>query len=129
MFLYVNVGHFLILSWTYTYKLIERPHFLDTNEIWVKIKSVPEYFLSLVLNFTAPMYILLFLYSEIYIVHIINCEWSRSVNFLLRMFCMQYKHIFFQHIIHLILSYETISCCLLNFDVVWLSYIINHFDC
>ena len=45
----------------------------------------------MVLNFTTPRYTLLFLYFKIYIVHIINCEWSRSVNFLLRMFCMQYK--------------------------------------
>ena len=51
----------------------------------------------MVLNFTAPRYTLLFLYSEIYIVHVINGEWSKSVNFPLRMFCMWYKHIFFQH--------------------------------
>ena len=35
----------------------------------------------MVLNFTAPMYTLLFLYSEIYIVHVIYYEWSRSINF------------------------------------------------
>ena len=37
-----------------------------------------------VLKFTTPRYTLLFLYSEIYIVHVINCEWSRSVIFPLR---------------------------------------------
>ena len=45
----------------------------------------------MVFNFTAPRYTLLFLNFEIYIVHVINCEWSRSINFSLRMFCMQYK--------------------------------------
>ena len=35
----------------------------------------------MVLNFTTLRYILLFLYFEIYIVHVINCEWSRSINF------------------------------------------------
>ena len=30
----------------------------------------------MVLNFTATRYTLLFLYSKIYIVHVINCEWS-----------------------------------------------------
>ena len=47
------------------------------------------------MNFTTPRHTLLFLYSEIYIVHVTNCEWSRSVNFLLHMFCMWYKNVFF----------------------------------
>ena len=41
--LYMSVGHSLILPWTHTYKLIERPHFLGTSGIGVKTKSVPEY--------------------------------------------------------------------------------------
>ena len=46
----------------------------------------------MVLNFTVPRYALLFLInSEIYIVHVINCEWSRFVSFPLRMFCLRYK--------------------------------------
>ena len=48
------------------------------------------------LEWRLKVYIHLFLNSEICIVHAINCEWSRSVKFLLRMFCMQYKHMFFQ---------------------------------
>ena len=48
----------------------------------------------MVLNFTTPRYTLLFLYSEIYIVHVINCEWSRSIIFPLRIFCMRYKPCF-----------------------------------
>ena len=92
--MYVSVRHSLILPWTYTYKLIKRPHSLGTSGIKVKIKSVLKNFWSLVLNFTAPRYTLLFLYSKIYIVHVLNCEWSRSVNFSLRMFCMWYKHFF-----------------------------------
>ena len=87
----MSVSHSLIFPWTHTYKLIERPYFLGISGIRVKIKSVPKYFKSLVLNFTVARYALLFLNSEIYIVHVINCEWSRSVNFPLRMFCMRYK--------------------------------------
>ena len=48
----------------------------------------------MVLNFTVPRYVLLFLNSEIYIVHVINCKWSRLVNFPPRMFCMRYKPCF-----------------------------------
>ena len=55
--------------------------------------------LIFVLKFTTPRHTLLFLYSEIYIVHVINYEWSRSVNFLLRMLCMWYKHVFFQQLV------------------------------
>ena len=47
------------------------------------------------MNFTIPRYAFLFLNSETYIVYVINCKWSRSVNFLLYMFCMRYKHVFF----------------------------------
>ena len=43
------------------------------------------------LNFTTLKYALLFLNSKIYIVHVIDCEWSRSVIFPLRLFCMRYK--------------------------------------
>ena len=43
------------------------------------------------MNFITPRYTLLFLYSEIYVVHVINFEWSRFINFPLRMFCMRYK--------------------------------------
>ena len=52
------------------------------------------------MKFTTLGYTLLFLYSEIYIVHVINCERSKSVNFLLHMFCMQYKHLFFHQVVH-----------------------------
>ena len=48
----------------------------------------------MVLNFTTSRYALLFLDSEIYIVHVINCKWSRSVNFSLHMFWMRYKSCF-----------------------------------
>ena len=34
---YVSVGHSIILPWTHTCKLIERPHFLGINGIEVKI--------------------------------------------------------------------------------------------
>ena len=51
------------------------------------------------MKFTTPRYTLLFLYSEIYIIHIIYCEWSRFINFPLCMFCMRYKHVFFQQLL------------------------------
>ena len=40
--------------------------------------KVPKYFWSFVLNFTASRYAILFLNSEIYMVHI-NHEWNRSM--------------------------------------------------
>ena len=49
--------------------------------IGVKIKSLPKNFWSSVFNFTTPRYAFLFSNFETYIVHVINCEWSRSVNF------------------------------------------------
>ena len=49
--------------------------------IGVKIKSLRKNFWSSVLNFTTPRYAFLFSNSETYIVHVINFEWSRSVNF------------------------------------------------
>ena len=102
--MYVSVSHSLIFPWTDMYKLIERLRFLGINGIGVNIKSVPKYFEFLGLNFTTPRCALLFLNSKIYIVHVINCEWSRSVNFPLRMFCMQYKHVFFQQNIPILCS-------------------------
>ena len=45
----------------------------------MKIKSVPKYFWSFVLNFTAPRYTILFLNSKIYIMHVINHEWNKSM--------------------------------------------------
>ena len=49
--------------------------------IGVKIKSLPKNFWFSVLNFTTPRYAFLFSNSETYIVNVINCEWSRSINF------------------------------------------------
>ena len=55
-------------------------------------------FWSFVLKFTTPRYTLLFLNFEIYITHVINCEWSRSINFPLHMLCMWYKLVFFHQV-------------------------------
>ena len=49
------------------------------SPIGVKIKTVPKYLKSFVLNFTTPRYVILFLNSEIYIVRVINREWNRSM--------------------------------------------------
>ena len=91
---YVRVRHSLILpletDWETTLLRYE-------VELEWRLKVFPTTSNILFLNFTAPKYAFLFLNSETYIVHVINCEWSRSVNFPLHMFCMRYKHIFFQH--------------------------------
>ena len=40
--LYVSVEHSLILPWTHIYKLIERPHFLGTSGIGLKMKKCSQ---------------------------------------------------------------------------------------
>ena len=65
-------------------------------ELEWRLKVFPSA-LIFVLKFTASRYTLLYLNFEIYIVHVIDCEWSRSVNFPLRVFCMRYKHLIIQH--------------------------------
>ena len=41
---YESVSYSLILPWTHTCELIERPYFLGKSGIRVKIKSVLKYF-------------------------------------------------------------------------------------
>ena len=90
--MYVSVRHSFILPLK-----TDRDHTsLESSGIGVKIKVFPSTSNLLFLNLTALRYNFLFLNSETYIVHVINCERSRSVNFPLCMFCMQYKHVFFQ---------------------------------
>ena len=84
--MYVNVRHSFILSRTCTYNWLRGHTSWASSRIEVKIKSIHKNFWSLVLNFTTPRCILLFLNSKTYIVHIINCERSRSVNFPLYMY-------------------------------------------
>ena len=50
-------------------------------ELEWRLKVFPSTSNILVLNFTAPKYTFFFLNSETYIIHVINCEWSRFVNF------------------------------------------------
>ena len=71
----------------------------------------------MVLNFTAPMYTLLFLNSEIYIVQVINCEWSRSVNFLLHVFCMRYKPCFSNNWYQSGLQFRICITCFVSFGI------------
>ena len=82
----MNVRHSFILSRTYIYNWLRDYTSWASSGIGVNINSVLKKFWSLVLNFTAPRYTLLFLYSKTYITHVINCEWSRFVNFLLHMY-------------------------------------------
>ena len=65
--------------------------------IGVKIKSLPKNFWSLVLNFSTPRYAFLFSNSETYIVHVINCEWSRSINFSVAYVLYVMQTCIFQH--------------------------------
>ena len=71
----------------------------------------------MVLNFTAPRYSLLFLNSEIHIIHVINCEWNRSVNFPLRMFCMQYKLCFSYNWYQSGLQFWIFLTCFVSFGI------------
>ena len=76
---------FVCECWTLFYSLLGnwlRDHTSwASSEIGVKIKSLPKNFWSSVFNFTTLRYAFLFLNFETYIVHVINCEWSKSVNF------------------------------------------------
>ena len=83
--MYVSVRHSLILPLETNWETTFLVHQVEM-EWWLKL------FLStynpLVLNFSAPWYTYLFLNSKNYIAHVINCEWSRSINFPLRLFCI-----------------------------------------
>ena len=103
----------MVCMWVLDTLLFSLGNWLRDQTSWalggirVKIKSVPKYFkYFLFLNFAAPRYTFLFLNFETYIVYVINCEWSRFVNFLLRMSCMQYKHVFFQKFSDLLLFWK-----------------------
>ena len=85
--------------------------------IGVKIKSFIKCFSSSVLNFTASRYTLLFSYSEIYIGHIINCKWSRSINFPLRIFCMRYKPCFSNNWYQSGLHFRICITCFVSFGI------------
>ena len=69
------------------------------------------------MNFITPRYTFLFLYSEIYIVHVINCEWSRSVNFPLRIFCMRYKPCFSHNWYQSSLKFRICITCFVSFGI------------
>ena len=71
----------------------------------------------MVLNFTAPRYALLFLNSKIYIIHVINCEWSRSINFTLRVFCMRYKPCFSNNWYQGSLHFQICITCSVSFGI------------
>ena len=87
-------------------------------ELEWRLKVFPSTSNLLFLNFTAPRYAFLFLNSETYIVHVINCEWSRSVNFPLCMFCMQYKLCFFlQLVLEPGLQFRICITCFVSFGI------------
>ena len=71
----------------------------------------------MLLNFTIPRYALLFLNSKTYKVHIINCEWSTSVNFLLHMFCIRYKPCFSNNWYQSGLQFRICITCFLSFII------------
>ena len=70
----------------------------------------------MVLNFTAPRYALLFINSEIYILHVINCKW-RSVNFSLCMFCIQHKLCFSNNLHQSGLQFRICIKCFVSFGI------------
>ena len=65
---YVSVSHSLILSLETDWETILLGHKWNWNEDW----KCSQEFLIFVLKFATPRYTLLFLNSEIYIVHVIN---------------------------------------------------------
>ena len=69
------------------------------------------------MKFTTLRYILLFLYSEIYIAHVINCKWSRPVNFPLRMSYMRYKHVFIKNWFQSGLQFRIFITCFVSFGI------------
>ena len=73
--------------------------------------------LIFVLKFTTSRYTLLFLNSEIYIVYVINCEWSRSVNFPLRMLCIRYKPCFSNNWYQSGLQFWICITCFVSFGI------------
>ena len=91
-------------SWAYVELEWRLKVFLSTSNLWV-------------LNFTAPRYTLLFLNSKIYIVHVINCEWSRFVNFPLRIFCMRYKPCFSHNWYQSSLKFRICITCFVSFGI------------
>ena len=98
VFMWVLDTLLFFLEHTYINWLRDHTFWAQVELEW-RLKVFPSTSNLWFLNFTALRYTLLFLYFEIYIVHIINCEWSRSINFPLRIFCIRYKHIFIQQYI------------------------------
>ena len=91
--MYVSVGDSYNLSRTYTYNRLRNHTSWASNGIGVKIENVLKNFWSLVLKFTIPRYTLLFINYETYLVHVINCEWNRFVNFPLHMYLSNRTHL------------------------------------
>ena len=71
----------------------------------------------MVLNFTTLRYAFLFLISETYIVYVINCKWSRSVNFLLHIFYMRYKPCFSKNWYQSSLHFRICITCFMSFGI------------
>ena len=91
--MYVRMRYSLILPLETDWETTLLRHQVELE--W-RLKVFPSTSNLLFLNFTVLRYTFLFFYSETYMVHVINCEWSRSVNFSLRIFYMRYKHVFFR---------------------------------
>ena len=85
--------------------------------IGVKIKSFPKNFWSSVLNFTTPRYAFLFSNSETYIVHVINCEWSRSVNFSVAYVLYAIQTCIFQHMVSKWSLFQICITCFVSFGI------------
>ena len=85
---------FVCECWTLSYSLLR--NWLRGHTSWVssgigvKIKVFPSNSNLLFLNFTASRYAFMFLNSKNYIIHVIDCEWSRSIFFI---FSVAYTHI------------------------------------
>ena len=71
----------------------------------------------MVLNFTAPRYAFFFLNSETYTIHVINYEWSRSINFPLRMFVCDTNIYFSNKWYQSSLQFRIYKTCFVRFGI------------
>ena len=86
-------------------------------ELEWRLKVFPSNSNLLLLNFTASRYAFMFLNSENYIVHVINYEWSTSVNFPLRMFYMRYNMYFSKNWYQRDLHFRIFITCFMSFGI------------
>ena len=119
---------FICEGWTLFYSLLG--NWLRDHTSWassgigVKIKSLPKNFWSSVLNFITLRYAFLFSNSETYIVHVFNCEWSRSVNFSTAYVLYAIQTCIFQQMVSKWSLFQICITCFVSFGIRDNSFIL-----